>query len=650
MLGRLTRSQSFARTAIIVLTCGLITLLGLALGSTNTTARAVGRVQAANARASTWDQLFDQLNLEQDLMHSYVATGDKAHQAGLATVAGTGKPLLARLTQQSQNALERKNAADTANFYGDYTAVLNKVAKAGSNRARLSAAGYNSELAAGTVRQAISKGRTTERVATARYLRQVNKAAVRKEIEAAIAFSVCLILLGVCTLVLVSHQRRLEYQAQHDSLTGLANRALFEKRTAAAIRSAQRRGSPVALLLIDLDRFKEINDTLGHHAGDVLLQQVARRLSSVVRGSDTVARLGGDEFAVLLPRVNTVEDAVEMGNRLFTTVLQPIDLDGHEIEVSSSIGVAAYPDHCDDPDHLLRYADIAMYTAKRQGLGAIEYHPSQNSYDPKQLTMSGELRHAIESAELVLHYQPQIDVATRRWRGVEALIRWQHPVRGLLSPAEFIPLAEQGGLIDLLTDWVLIEALDQFVRWREAGLDVPVAVNISAQSLVGDKKLAERVVHLLEQRGIPPARLTLEITERAVISNLQDTIALLAQIRARGVRLSIDDFGTGYSSMTHLQEMPIDELKIDRSFVARMSTESSGGGIVLAVLDLARNLGLEAVAEGVETEETLTVLAELGCEICQGYLFSRPLPAESLTGWLREHEPEASRSLFSRRL
>ena len=640
MLGRLMHSRVFARTAIGVLILGLFTLVGLGLGSTSTTAQAVRRVQVAGDRASTWDELSDQINLEQDLMHSYLVAVDDAHRMQFLAAVGDGAPILTTLVGLARDEVERQHTADAADAYVNYVAILRTVANTDKNRAQRAAAGYNGELGAVEVRRQVSTSRAAERVATSVYLRQVKRTTEEVKIGSEIAFAFCLTLLGFCTVVLVGYQRRVEHQAQHDSLTGLANRGLFVRRSAAAVRSAKRRHGQVGLLLIDLDRFKEVNDTLGHHAGDVLLQEVAHRLAGVVRGEDTVARLGGDEFAVLLPRLRSLPEAVEVGTRMLRILLAPIELDGHEIEVSSSIGVAAYPVHCDDADHLMRYADIAMYTAKRRSLGVVAYDSSQNSYDPTQLTMSGELRHAIEFGELVLYYQPQVDARTHRWRGVEALVRWQHPVRGLLSPTEFIPLAEQIGFIDTVTDWALAEALDAFVRWRDVGLLVPVAVNISPQSVVGDGDLAERVALLLSQRNVPPEMLTLEITESALLANSQDTIALLERIRARGVRLSIDDFGTGYSSMAYLQQMPIDELKIDRCFVDKMGTEA-GAGIVRAVLDLARNLGLDAVAEGVEDAETVAALVDLGCEVIQGFYFSRPLPADILTGWLTEHAEHA---------
>ncbi len=637
MLGRLTRSAAFARGALTVLALGLFALAGLAMYSTATTTETIMSVQRTGDRAGTWDEFFDHVNLEQDLMHSYLSTPDESHRQSLVHAIGGGMPTLTLLTRSAENPQEREQATAVGDAYEIYSSLLRRISRSDLTVTQRNATSYNSEFAASSLRRQVVACKASERGASSTYLRSVSDISGRLEMGAGASFVVCLVLLASCTAILIAHQRRVEHQATHDSLTGLANRDLFAQRVAGVLRGAQRRHEHVGLLLLDLDRFKEVNDTLGHHAGDSLLRQVADRLTAWVPEDALVARLGGDEFAVLLPGTGSLRESAGTAERLFRVLLAPIDLGPCEVDVSSSIGVVGYPEHGEDADDLMRFADIAMYTAKRRGVGVMEYDASQNSYDPRQLALSAELRHAIETGALALHYQPQVHVASGGWRGVEALVRWHHPRRGLIGPGEFVPLAEQSGLVDQLTDWVLATALNQYARWLDLGIDVPISVNISAHSLGESGHLLERVEVLLQTYEVPPAVLTLEITESAIIANPQGTISLLERIRARGVHLSLDDFGTGYSSMAYLQQLPIDELKIDRQFLARITTDESSVGIVQAVLDLSRHLHLSTVAEGVEDEATLRTLADLGCEACQGYFLSRPLPVDTATEWLRAH-------------
>jgi diguanylate cyclase (GGDEF)-like protein/PAS domain S-box-containing protein len=426
-----------------------------------------------------------------------------------------------------------------------------------------------------------------------------------------------------------------EHQAMHDALTGLPNRTLFRDRIRQAIATARREDSRVAVLMMDLDRFKEINDSLGHSSGDALLQELARRLADVVRTSDTVARLGGDEFGLLLPASAVPADVLRVIERIRASLEQPVVLQDLPLAIEGSIGVALYPDDGEDVDTLLQHADVAMYTAKRENSIYAFYDEASDDYDPGRLTLVAELRRAIERRELVLHYQPKAILATGEVRSVEALIRWNHPRRGLVQPDDFIPLAQQTGLIRPLTLYVVEEALRQCAEWRAGGLTLAIAVNLSMRNLL-DVEFPEHVRRLLERWGVEPRLLELEITESTMIADPVRTKQILDRLAAMGIRLSIDDFGTGYSSLAYLKRLPVDEIKIDRSFVMNMSENEDDAAIVRSTIDLGRNLDLEVVAEGVETAEVWEQLSALGCASAQGYYLSRPVPPDELRAWLAE--------------
>jgi diguanylate cyclase (GGDEF)-like protein/PAS domain S-box-containing protein len=426
-----------------------------------------------------------------------------------------------------------------------------------------------------------------------------------------------------------------QHQARHDALTGLANRTLFRERIERAIAAARPGDELVAVLLMDLDRFKEVNDSLGHHAGDELLQELAMRLPSVVRGSDTVARLGGDEFGILLPGVNDASDVLAVVEKLVQALEEPAAVHGLPLVVEGSIGIALYPDDGGDVDTLLRAADVAMYTAKEEKAGFGFFDGSTHQLDLARLTLVGELRRALEKRELVLHYQPQALLADGRVQCVEALLRWNHPERGMIGPDEFIPLAQQTSLIKALTLYVIGEALEQCRSWQQEGLRMPVAVNISTRNLL-DVDFPAHVTGLLDAWGLEPDMLQLEITEGAVLSDPVRTMTVLEALARMGLRLAIDDFGTGYSSLAYLTRLPIKEIKIDRSFVMSMETNEDDATIVRSTIELGRNLGLEVVAEGVESETVWNWLRELGCTIAQGYHLSKPLPPDELRDWLRQ--------------
>jgi diguanylate cyclase (GGDEF)-like protein/PAS domain S-box-containing protein len=426
----------------------------------------------------------------------------------------------------------------------------------------------------------------------------------------------------------------LEHQALHDALTGLPNRALLNDRLLQTLRSTRREPGRFALLLMDLDRFKEINDTFGHHWGDLVLRDVAGRLRGVLRQSDTVARLGGDEFAILLPKADAAGAGLT-ARKIQKAMSQPFCIEGQLLDIGTSIGIALYPDHGSDAGGLLRHADVAMYIAKRADIGHAIYTPDQDEYSPARLSLIGELRRDIRAGCLTLHYQPKVSLATGRVDSVEALVRWQHPERGLVSPAQFISLAEHTGLIRPLTQWVLRAALEQCRAWRDDGLSLGVAINLSARNL-HDARLPAAVARLLNGLDLDPSLLRLEVTESAVMTDPARATRILSRLHGMGVHIAIDDFGTGHSSLGYLKRLPVDEIKIDKSFVLDMTADADDAFIVRSVIDLGHHLGLTVVAEGVESAEALDRLAELGCDLAQGYVLARPMPAESLLGWLQE--------------
>ncbi len=428
--------------------------------------------------------------------------------------------------------------------------------------------------------------------------------------------------------------QEIEHQALHDALTELPNRLLFADRVQQALLAAGREASCVAVMLLDLDRFKEINDTLGHQSGDLLLQQLGPRLQSALRASDTVARLGGDEFAVLLPTVADPAAALATASKLLHALEEPFAIDGLVLELEASVGIAVFPEHGSDTQTLLRRADLAMYVAKEAHADTVLYDPEHDHYSPARLTLVADLRRALQKRELTLYYQPKASVEDGGVRTVEALVRWQHPERGLLPPADFIPLAEHTGLIRPLTLYVLEAALRQCRAWQDEGLALGVAVNLSGRDLL-DLNLPDEVAALLAESGVPADKLELEITESTILTDPLRARAVLTRLSELGVSLAIDDFGSGYSSLGYLKRLPVDVLKIDKSFVMQMTTDENDAVIVRSTIDLGHNLGLTVVAEGVESEQVLDELARLGCDVAQGYHLSRPLPADALADWLR---------------
>jgi diguanylate cyclase (GGDEF)-like protein/PAS domain S-box-containing protein len=428
---------------------------------------------------------------------------------------------------------------------------------------------------------------------------------------------------------------QLRHQAMHDTLTELPNRALLMERFDKAVDAARQNSSRVALLLMDLDRFKDVNETFGHQFGDVLLKQVAFRLRNQIATSDFVARLGGDEFGVLVSDAENDSGLITRARQILNSLQQPFVIDGQVLEVAASIGIAVYPTHGTDVRTLLRRADVAMYGAKQTQGGYSFYRQELESRTRDDLSLVVEMRHAIENNEFELYYQPKLHMRSGLMTRAEVLIRWNHPQRGLLSPAAFIPIAEHTGLIRTMTDWIFDHAIEQCREWHADGVPVHVAINVSAKSLQ-EHTLPTRLHTLLEKWKVEARFIKIEITESSIMADPAHALAIASMLQSMGIRLSIDDFGTGYSSLTHLRELPIDEIKIDKSFVKNMTTSEADAVIVRTVIDLAHNLGKQVCAEGVEDEETWNLLAELGCDLAQGYWMSRPLPARAFREWLVE--------------
>ena len=421
---------------------------------------------------------------------------------------------------------------------------------------------------------------------------------------------------------------KIHHQALHDTLTGLPNRALLEDRLQNALNVAQRHSNDVTVLMMDLDRFKEINDTLGHPVGDALLKEVAQRIQSVIRNDDTLSRFGGDEFVMVLPQTST-EQAMVVISKIMSAFQSHFCLDGNDLIVQGSIGAAVFPKDGTDAETLIKRADVAMYIAKRERLGYSFYDMNSDQHSPSRLALISELHHAIHSGQLLLWYQPKLDLRSGNLYGVEALVRWQHPERGMISPQEFIPLAEECGLIIPLTIWVLGNALYQHDVWRQAGLEIAIAINLSTRS-IHDLTFPDQVLQHLHTWNVEPRWLELEITESAVMSDPTQALQVLNRLDAMGVQLSIDDFGTGYSSLAYLKRLPVDEVKIDRSFILDIAQDQSSLAIVRAMIDLGHHLDITVIAEGVETRETLDMLRMLGCDAIQGYYVSKPQPAENI--------------------
>ena len=433
-------------------------------------------------------------------------------------------------------------------------------------------------------------------------------------------------------------ERKVMHDSTHDNLTGLPNRSLLLDRMQQAIGVAHRTEQNLALLILDLDHFKEVNDTLGHYHGDLLLKQVALRLQNALRPSDTVARLGGDEFAIFLSTLKSSDDIKVILRKVKKVFDAPFQLKGDmPLSVKCSIGVTTFPEHGRDVDTLMQRADIAMYVAKNSQRDYLVYSAKFDNHSSERLTIMAELSKAIENNELLLHYQPKISGRTMEVCGVEVLVRWQHDKLGLIPPDQFIPMAERTGLITPLTNWVIQQAGATLRKWQQQGKAMNASVNIAVQTLL-DPEFPETLTGLLAALELPEDRLMLEITETSMMRDPELALKILFRLREMGLDISIDDFGTGYSSLSYLREMPVSEVKIDKSFVLKMLDSDKDAVIVKATIDLAHNLGLKVVAEGVETKAIAKELALLGCDILQGFLFSRPLALDEFDLWLNDYQ------------
>jgi diguanylate cyclase (GGDEF)-like protein len=434
---------------------------------------------------------------------------------------------------------------------------------------------------------------------------------------------------------IAAREARISDLAYSDQLTGLPNRVLFNDRLGQLFKASRRSEKTFSVLMMDLDRFKEVNDALGHHVGDLLLQEVARRLMTVVRrDTDTVARLGGDEFAILLPD-SDVPGAEIVAGKVIEVLERPILLEEQNIVATGSIGIASYPEHGDEIGALMRRADQAMYRAKRNGSGYTVFGPTDETHDQQRLSLMAELRNAVETDQLRLYYQPKINMADGTVGHVEALIRWVHPQRGTIPPHEFIPFAEKTGYIRTISEWVIVAALRQRKAWLRQGMPLTIAVNISARDLM-NAELPEFVAAQMATYGAPPSAIALEITESAIMADPLRALEVLDRLHAMGLTLSVDDFGIGHSSLAYLKRLPVSELKIDQSFVIAMESGSDDHIIVRSTVDLGHNMGLKVVAEGVETERAWGLLKDMGCDMAQGYYLSRPMESDQLPSWIAQ--------------
>jgi diguanylate cyclase (GGDEF)-like protein len=469
----------------------------------------------------------------------------------------------------------------------------------------------------------------------------------------AVALALATVVAGMARagLTVVERLRESEDRAITDDLTGLGNRRHLLDRLRAGIADATENDGELALLLIDLDGFKELNDTLGHHAGDEVLRQIGPRLARELRNEDTLARLGGDEFAVVLTPSDEAA-ASAAGLRLRAALEQPFEVGDIRLHIDASVGIALCPEHSRDALGLLQRADVAMYEAKRMRSGHELYLPSRDRHSRQRLALIGELHGALRAGELVLHYQPKADLSTRAVRGVEALVRWQHPQRGLLGPSEFLPLMEQSGLTRALTAFVLDRAIDEIGDLRARGFDLGVAANLGPADLL-DLGLPSEIERLLGSRGLEPRHLELEVSEDVVMADIERTIDVLAGLRAISVRTALDDFGAGRAALGHIKQLEVDALKVDRSFVMRLEHEERDAAIVHSLIDLARRLGMHVVAEGVETAGAWAMLADWGCDEAQGHFVARPMAAPDLAVWLERlagHPPGDTRLWAARQL
>jgi diguanylate cyclase len=635
------RHGGFSRSATAGLVVVLVGVTAFALWSARAMHSAADQAYEAGEIAEEYSAVAIAMAAEESLERKYRLEPSPSVRATFAKTATETTTGLVRLADQTGPA-ERVRLRAVLEQHRRYLAGTRRMFAAvdrDDQEQVLAIDAQETDPTFDAMAQTVDAADRTHRATAHRALHELHELGTFTARATPVVFIIGLGLIGMFASVLrrvrvqLTQQReRALHDSLHDTLTGLPNRALLADRFEQALRTGREVGKATGLLLIDLDRFKEVNDTLGHHCGDELLKQVGPRLSRTLRDIDTVARLGGDEFAVLLPTVDGLDAVFLVAERLRACLNAPVQVDGIDLDLEASIGVVVSGEHGEDSATLLQRADVAMYVAKEQSLGVFAYDPDIDGNSPQRLALLGQLRRGMDRGELVLHYQPKVSLSTGDVCGVEALVRWQHPERGLIPPDGFIPLAEHTGLIGPLTRYVLDAALRQVRAWSDAGHVLPVAVNLSARNLLDDQIITQ-VTELLERHGVPPEMLELEVTESAIMLQQARAQQILTRLHRLGIRISIDDFGAGYTSLAQLKTLPITEIKVDRSFVSGMDTDSDAALIVRSVIDLGHNLGLTAVAEGVETLASMSALTGAGCDVVQGYHLSRPLPAQDLLAW-----------------
>ena len=664
-------SQRGRRVAVIGLALVLLALTTVSIAGAASTRHSAQVVTRSSALASAYQRAHEAVAAEESLERKYrlepgPEVRDRHRQAADTLIAA-----LADVEAQGDTA-DHDLVQQLRVLHDGYLAAIGRMfaeVDAGDTATVLRIDNDEVDPAFDRISELVETATLAHALAASRAVQQLHRIEGLVFASTVAGFAVGLALLAAFAALAVGYQRRLmreaalnEYQALHDSLTGLPNRTLFTARTVAALQAARADDgtvTPTAVMLLDLDRFKEVNDTLGHHYGDELLRQVAARTQEALRPGDTVARLSGDEFAVLLPAA-AVEEAMAVANRLQETLHRSFVINEVDVDVEVSIGVAVTPERSETSgatgttgaaldgaildgstaaaEAALRCADIAMYAAKDSKTGAALYRSAMHTDEGSRLLLLGDLRRALATSdELSLHYQPKVSLDTGELRGVEALLRWRHPTRGPVPPAEFVPVAETTGLINRLTLVVLRMAIAQGRTWLDQGLAVPIAVNLSPRCLL-ESHLVTDVRDLLSEFALPANLLRLEVTETAVMLNPAVATATLGELHELGVALSIDDYGTGYSSMAYLKQLPVDELKVDRTFVMHMHADRDDAVLVRSAIELGHNLGMTVVAEGVEESAHVTALQTFGCDIAQGYHYARPMPAAELTAWIHTHQ------------
>jgi diguanylate cyclase (GGDEF)-like protein len=630
-----------SRRASIAVAVVLVAASGLAIFGSRAISQETASARAAARASDLYQEARFQAARQDAKLNEYLLNGDPNAKDAYTAAAGDLTTAL-RNIESVQDAPAIRGLLDDQRTYTAQADKLFTLVDTGHTEKVADIQRFQTEPILDHMTDVIGELETQHHAAAVAQLEAVRVHAAALDVGTPSVLGLVLLLLLGLSSVTRAYRRNVEDQALHDALTGLPNRTLFAERAANAVRSASRSGQQPAVIMLDLDRFKEVNDTLGHHHGDELLIQVAARIAGVLRPADTVARLGGDEFAVLLGD-GGIQGAHRAATRIAAALEPSFTLDGVAVSVEASLGVSvqdvATPDSQLDAAsraaELLRHADMAMYDAKMSRAGISHFRGESQGARPARLALLGELREALNRDELVLHYQPKVAAGSGQLLGVEALVRWQHPTQGLLPPSEFIPVAEATTLIQRLTLIVVDKALTMSRSWLDRGVRLPVAVNVSARSLL-DLTFPDAIASALARVGLPADHLCLELTESTIMHDPDRALSIMQDLRAIGVRLSVDDFGTGYSSMAYLKILPVDELKVDRSFVSQMNTSVDDTMLVQSAIDLGHNLGMSVVAEGVEDKQTLMALKDLGADVIQGYYLGRPMNETVLRQWVSD--------------